>query len=126
MTRINVVDPEELCDQHLLAELRELPRIPNAIIKGRVSFDKPLPESYRMGPGHVRFFYDKIPWLYMRYTALWHEAGRRGFKVSWRFPEMRVYTDPEPWYPNSEDRAVNLARILQTYKRFKPRWTETN
>jgi len=35
MTRINLVPPEELCDQHLLAELRELPRIPNAVLKGR-------------------------------------------------------------------------------------------
>lgn len=30
MTRINLVPPEELCDQHLLAEHRELTRIPNA------------------------------------------------------------------------------------------------
>ena len=35
MTRINLVPPEELCDQHLLAEHRELTRIPNAVAKGK-------------------------------------------------------------------------------------------
>ena len=31
MTRINLIPPKELCDQHLLAEFRELTRIPNAV-----------------------------------------------------------------------------------------------
>jgi len=35
MTRINLVPPQELCDQHLLAEHRELTRIPNAVARGR-------------------------------------------------------------------------------------------
>lgn len=35
MTRINVVPPSELCDQHLLAEFRELTRIPNGVLYGK-------------------------------------------------------------------------------------------
>ncbi|HGJ5874346.1 MAG TPA: pyrimidine dimer DNA glycosylase/endonuclease V [Arsenophonus apicola] len=35
MTRINVIPPNELCDQHLLAEHRELTRIPNYNVKIR-------------------------------------------------------------------------------------------
>ena len=37
MTRINLVPPAELCDQHLLAEHRELTRIPNAVARGHYS-----------------------------------------------------------------------------------------
>jgi hypothetical protein len=32
MTRINLIPVEELTDQHLLAEHREIKRIPNAVI----------------------------------------------------------------------------------------------
>lgn len=37
MTRINLIAPAELCDQHLLAEHRELTRIPNAVAKGNLA-----------------------------------------------------------------------------------------
>lgn len=54
MTRINLVPPEELCDQHLLAEHRELTRIPNAVAKGKYHL-KGQPAEYKLGEGHVRF-----------------------------------------------------------------------
>ena len=59
MTRINLVDPSELCDQHLLAEHRELTRIPNAVARGRFSLVG-QPADYKLGEGHVRFFFDKL------------------------------------------------------------------
>ena len=37
MTRINLINVEELTDQHLLAEHREIKRIPNVISKGKYS-----------------------------------------------------------------------------------------
>jgi len=37
MTRINLLPVKELSDQHLMAEYRELPRIVNAVICGRLS-----------------------------------------------------------------------------------------
>ena len=40
MTRINVgIPPEELTDKHLLAEHREIKRIPNCIAKGKYNMD---------------------------------------------------------------------------------------
>ena len=54
MTRINLVPPAELCDQHLLAEHRELTRIPNAVAKGKYHL-KGQPTEYKLGEGHVRF-----------------------------------------------------------------------
>ena len=48
MTRINLVPPAELCDQHLLAEHRELTRIPNAVAKGKYHL-KGQPAEYKLG-----------------------------------------------------------------------------
>ena len=47
MTRINLVPPTELCDQHLLAEHRELTRIPNAVAKGKYSITNPQKQPSR-------------------------------------------------------------------------------
>lgn len=62
MTRINLVPPAELCDQHLLAEHRELTRIPNAVAKGKYHL-KGQPAEYKLGEGHVRFFFNKMAFL---------------------------------------------------------------
>lgn len=62
MTRINLVPPSELCDQHLLAEHRELTRIPNAVAKGKFHL-KGQPTEYKLGEGHVRFFFNKMAFL---------------------------------------------------------------
>ena len=87
MTRINVVPPSELCDKHLLAEIRELPRIPNSINSGRAKVDCPKPDQYVLGRGHVSFFYNKLGWLHERYNALHAECTARGFKVVYRWPD---------------------------------------
>lgn len=73
MTRINLVDPSELCDQHLLAEHRELTRIPNAVARGRFSLVG-QPADYKLGEGHVRFFFDKLAFLQRCYAALHEEC----------------------------------------------------
>jgi hypothetical protein len=91
MTRINLVSPSLLCDQHLLAEHREITRIPNHVLR-RLSQGKPvvcsLLDDYTLGEGHVRFFYDKLEWLKRRYDAVHHECQRRGFKVTHIWPEL--------------------------------------
>ena len=56
MTRINCgISPDELPDKILLAELREIKRIPNAIQKGRYSLDG-IPDQFKLGTGHVKLF----------------------------------------------------------------------
>ena len=58
MTRINVgIPPEELTDKHLLAEHREIKRIPNCIAKGKYNMDG-IPDRFKLGKGHVKFFYN--------------------------------------------------------------------
>lgn len=82
MTRINAsIPPQNLCDQMLIAEHREIKRIPNTIARGKAVV-KDIPTHFKMGTGHVKFFYDKLGYLANRYALLRSECLRRGFEVS--------------------------------------------
>ena len=65
MTRINsAINVKNLTDEHLLAEHREITRVPfvlrNAIRTGSVNN---IPEKFTLGKGHVLFFIDKIKFI---------------------------------------------------------------
>lgn len=82
MTRINgSIDPSDLTDQHLLAEYREMIRIPNHVLKRDVLLHK-IPESFRLGRGHVTFFYDKIQFLHERFVHIKNVMDSRLIKNS--------------------------------------------
>lgn len=118
MTRINVVHVAELCDQHLLAEHRELTRIPNAIASGRAKVD--------LAKGHVTFFYDKLEWLWCRYVDLCAECMGRGFNVANRWP-VSLNMGPhwgKSWRPDEEAMRINRERIAERLEAMKPRWTK--
>lgn len=124
MTRINLVDPSELCDQHLLAEHRELTRIPNAVARGRFSLVG-QPADYKLGEGHVRFFFDKLAFLQRRYAALHEECLARGFRVQNIWPQDLPDT-PSLWrdyQPTEQALALNWERItarMPAKARFTP------
>lgn len=122
MTRINLIDPVSLCDQHLLAEHRELTRIPNTIASGKAKLDlKKIPPSYVLGTGHVCFFYDKLQFLLDRYTELHSECLERGFNVSWKFP-LRESLPPMLfgiYAPSVNDKLKNIDRILERAREMK-------
>lgn len=81
MTRINVgIPPKELTNKHLIAEHRELKRIPNVVARGRYNL-KSIPPQFTLGKGHVSFFYDKLGYLKERYVDLYNECISRGFNV---------------------------------------------
>lgn len=81
MTRINCgISPAELSDKHLLAEHREIKRVPNLVKSGRYSMEG-QPSGFTLGTGHVKFFYDKLGYLLGRYKQLHGECIKRGFKV---------------------------------------------
>jgi hypothetical protein len=136
MTRINVVPASELCDQHLLAEHRELTRIPNNVASGKYKvFYSDRSEVYTLGPGHVKFFTNKLDWLLNRYASLSEECRLRGFKVIDKWPsDLNVSPwSQENYKPTLRDMALNRARIkdrwpkqaryygafVQHYQRFK-------
>ena len=81
MTRINLgIPPRELTNKHLIAEHRELKRIPNAVAKGKYNL-KNIPSEFTLGKGHVSFFYNKLGYLRERYVDLYNECITRGFNV---------------------------------------------
>jgi deoxyribonuclease (pyrimidine dimer) len=115
MTRINTLHPKYLADQHLLAEYRELPRVFDLALRWMERTDcdtARLPGTYRMGKGHVMFFYDKLDWCVARQRALIEECQRRGFDIS----HTEVPEDlPEDlccyWNPTEVDLSINLSRL---------------
>ena len=121
MTRINVgVKPKELCRQHLLAEAREIKRVPNVIAKGKFNL-KNQPKEFTLGTGHVKFFYDKLGYLKERYEEIYAECIERGYNVTYfgnawdNVPQsmMGNYT------PTEQDRQIVLARIEERLKEMK-------
>lgn len=124
MTRINLIPPEELCDQHLLAEHRELTRIPNAVARGKFSLEW-QPADYKLGAGHVKFFFDKLMFLKRRYEALHRECLRRGFRVNNIWPQT-LPDSPDLWkdyIPTNSALAENRERIRIRMPKV-PRFTQ--
>ena len=116
MTRINLIPVEQLCDQHLLAEHRELTRIPNDIVNGKAII-KDIPSEYVLGTGHVKFFYDKLLWLNHRYLELSNECQYRGFNVTGIWPDRPgLYIYQHLWNnytPTEEAIKINKQSIIE-------------
>ena len=121
MTRISAtIKPEELCDQMLIAEHREIIRIPNTIKSGKAVV-KNIPTDFRLGSGHVKFFYDKIWYLYSRYVKLHNECKKRGFNVT---EYHECFADipsglRNDWTPNSKVRPMLKQRINERLSSMK-------
>lgn len=98
MTRINYgIKVRSLTDEHLLAEHREIKRIPKVYLKSLESgsIDR-VPDRFCLGTGHVLFFIDKPRYTLRRYKQIHRECIRRGFNVedysdSWRcYPQKML------------------------------------
>jgi hypothetical protein len=121
MTRINVVPVEELCNQHLFAEWREMPRLVSYLNKAK---NKTIPPEYVLGQGHIRFFYDKFYWLYKRHKAITKELLNRGYNLSHTNSDIFLEVDEEnfkDWNPTQDDMVLNRMRILERMP-DKPLW----
>ena len=108
MTRINLVDPRELADQHLVAEYREFFMIGSALQRSLESKAgvTDIPKNFTLNKGHIKFFYDKGEYLSKRYDCLIQEMKRRGMSPdpSRKFKREQwpdeLYND---WQPNVRD-----------------------
>ncbi len=121
MTRINCIPPDGLTTAHLVAEYRELPRIFGlvraAIVRGERPDDPRNPRDYRLGPGHVRFFYPRLGYLARRQEALIAEMLRRGYAPSFTDPAGLLIDIPVEWHgdwtPSEQALALNRGRIAE-------------
>ena len=121
MTRINVVPVETLSRQHLVAEYREITRLPSNLRtslsrKGKPFSMSEIPPEYKLGAGHVKFFMDKMEFLEQRFTQLYAEMIRRGYNPS--FMDATIFRDcPTQFYNNYEPTPeaifLNMERIKE-------------
>lgn len=137
MTRINVVDPIKLTDQHLMAEYRELPMVMGALrrslaSKNRARFNAAqqnayIPSRYTLNAGHVTFFYNKGAFLRKRYALLIEHLKERGFVLDPnRKADFSVFDTPgfnlnNDWTPDEAAIDVNTQRLYQRIAQ-KPSW----
>lgn len=113
MTRINVaIPPKELTPKHLMAEHREIKRIPNVVAKGKFNINS-IPTTFRLGTGHVAFFYNKLKYLKDRYEDIYKECVKRGYNVqyygdAWDGVPTHLMND---YTPTQEDERIIRERI---------------
>lgn len=128
MTRINLIHPSELCDKHLMAEYRELIRIPNAVYTGKMKtkYDD-APDDYVLGEGHVKFFVNKMMWLFKRHAALYDELCYREYNVTemiWGNDRIKFFIDNglfNDYTPTDIGVRMNIRRIMEQLPEV-PRW----
>ena len=129
MTRINIIDPKELADQHLVAEYREIFMVGSSLQRSIASKNwsktlEELPEKFTLNAGHVKFFYNKGLYLDKRYHQLVHEMRQRGMTPD---PSRRFKVEQWPlelwndWEPSLRDKQIIRERIKERISE-KPGW----
>jgi len=127
LTRINIIPVEDLTDQHLMAEYREIFMIGSALqrsLKSEQWDPKRIPKKFTLNTGHVMFFYDKGKYLYKRYDQIKEELTKRNFNLdkSRLFKTTQFPTDYyNDWEPTKEDQAIVWKRIEERIQQ-KPEW----
>ena len=132
MTRINACIPvENLTDEHLLAEHREIKRIPTLLFKRITNRKKPiqlekvfadLPKHFTLGFGHALFFLNKPQYTLKRYLELHFECLERGFEVKNYEKNWDVYDQPKFYryyklfIPKKKDKELIITRIEMKIK----------
>ena len=112
MTRVNMGIPVRcLTDEHLLAEHREIKRIPQVYVNSlRSGSIGRIPKSFCLGKGHVLFFVDKPRYTLSRYRQLHRECLRRGFNVEDYSSNWNCY--PKRMFDNATRSSVRIVTML--------------
>ncbi len=119
MTRINAgIKVNHLTDEHLLAEHREIKRLPQNYLKAiQCGSIHRIPPSFKLGTGHILFFIDKPRYTLNRYQKIHNECIKRGFDVMDFSNSWDAYPIPIPkkseYTPSDVDRAIIIERITE-------------
>lgn len=84
MTRINsAISVKRLTDEMLLAEHREIKRLPSVLSKAiQCNSINNVPNKFCLGTGHVKFFLNKMLFIFNRYKAIKNECILRKFNIT--------------------------------------------
>jgi deoxyribonuclease (pyrimidine dimer) len=121
MTRINSnISIKRLTDEHLLAEHREIKRLPACLRKAiQCKSINTIPNKFKLGAGHVKFFLDKQKFIYNRYKNIHEELINRGFSIedysnNWKeFIGTKYFND---YKPTDEEYELLKQRISERIK----------
>jgi deoxyribonuclease (pyrimidine dimer) len=123
MTRINLIDPKDLTDSHLMAEYRELPMVAASLAR---SHGDKIPPVFTLNKGHVSFFYNKREFLIERMEKLVEELHNRGYQID---PDARNFKWENfdrirqvKWTPSVSDKQVSVQRIMEKLKVQNHKW----
>ena len=116
MTRINLSIPvSNLTDEHLLAEHREIKRLPSCLQKAILSGSiNNIPNKFCLCKGHILFFLNKMLFVFNRYKEIYNECLNRHFNVSdysSNFLNIDVCYNND-YIPNSNDKQLLQQRII--------------
>ena len=120
---------QELADQHLVAEYREMFMVGSALQRTLASKNRDkslssIPEKFTLNTGHVKFFYNKGEYLHKRYNAIVEEMKRRGMNPD---PERVFKREQWPdelyndWTPSEQEQAILRERLQERIDQ-KPDW----
>jgi deoxyribonuclease (pyrimidine dimer) len=124
MTRINIIPPEELMDQHLIAEYRETRLLTSNLRRSFASNSKSkIPSKFTLNAGHILFFKNKGLYINNRYKQLQAEMRKRGFEP--QFPDIDTTVWPpshyNDWTPTELDMNIVRERIALRISQ-RPGW----
>jgi len=116
MVRINLINPRDLADQHLIAEYDEILMLLGYVRK--YPRMQGIPESYRLGKGHITFFKDKLVYIKRRHDLLKVEMGRRGF-VTNKTVDLKGFSFvlQNDWRPSVKDAKVIKERLVEKFEK---------
>lgn len=110
MVRVNLINPYNLADQHLVAEYLEIMML-IGYVKNYPS-TKGIPDNYTLGIGHIKFFKNKLKYLKNRHEEIKKEMRKRGFatnkSISLKGFEKDLLNN---WSPSKKDIHIIKKRI---------------
>lgn len=120
MVRINLINPEKLADQHLIAEYNEI-----LMLFGHVNkfpSIENLPKGYALGKGHIKFFKNKLKYLRDRHELIKNEMRKRGFSAT-KTIDLNKYKKNYKisWKPAKKDKEIIIKRLIEKIK-LKPNY----
>ena len=108
-------NPRYLADAHLIAEQAELLMVTGTLKKNNFTYRTAIPKQFKLGTGHVTFWFDKLVYLKKRLCEVKKEVARRNFKVMDRDIELELFPQKflNDWSPSLEDTQILRTRIVE-------------
>ena len=105
MVRINLINPKNLSDQHLIAEYNEI-----LMLIGYVKKSPRLGEitsKYTLGKGHILFFKNKLRYLKKRHELIKKEMKKRSFNAN-KSIKLNQFNKKliHDWRPSAKDKSI--------------------